>query len=152
MIKTGRGHWRQFRSRNLAVRNCQVAYQYLNTYAVGGSTGSAETSGDFRLGKYFCPGGAAAMLWSAQPVHRMSVFISVRITIEDYSLTMRKMKAGLHTVLLSNKNFIGAIDSGIIPPAGLRSPRQPSVTETSTRSDICLKASCTVFSAGYPTM
>lgn len=78
MIKAGLA-LEQFRSRNLADKKLPGAYQYLNTYAVGEVLEALKHPGDFRLGKYFCPGGAAAMLWSAQPVHRMSVFISVRI-------------------------------------------------------------------------
>lgn len=78
MIKAGLA-LEQFRSRNLADKKLPRCLPVSEHLCRRGSTGSTETSGNFRLGKYFCPGGAAAMLWSAQPVHRMSVFISVRI-------------------------------------------------------------------------
>ena len=61
MIKAGLA-LEQFRSRYLAdkkIARCLPVSEHLCGWR---SSGCAETSGDLRLGKYFCPGGAAAVL------------------------------------------------------------------------------------------
>ena len=43
------------------------------------SSGCFKAPGDLRLGKYFCPGGDYAVLWSAVCVYGVFVFFYVRL-------------------------------------------------------------------------
>lgn len=68
MIKAGLA-LEQFRSKHLADKRmpgCLPVFKYLCGWR---SSGCFKAPGDLRLGKYFCSGGTATVLWLAQSVH-----------------------------------------------------------------------------------
>ena len=77
MIKAGLA-LEQFRSKHLADKRMPGAYQYLNTYAVGEVLAALKLPGDLRLGKYFCSGGTATVLWlcTVCPLNVCPLFLS----------------------------------------------------------------------------
>lgn len=103
MIKAGLA-LEQFRSRNLADKKLPRCLPVSEHLCRRGSTGSTETSGNFRLGKYFCPSGTCcnALVCTACPSN-VCLHFCPDLPLRTISLTMRKMKGGLHTVLLSQK-------------------------------------------------
>lgn len=138
MIKAGLA-LEHFAAGTLLIRNLPGAYQYLNTYAVGEVLEALKHPETSVWANIFAP----VELLQCFGLHSLSIeclssFLS-GFTIEDYFLDYAENEGLASTLCSYHKNFIGAIDSALSRRRPLRSPRQPSVTETSTRSDICLK-------------
>ena len=116
MIKAGLA-LEQFRSRNLADKKLPGAYQYLNTYAVGEVLEALKHPETSVWANIFAP----VELLQCFGLHSLSIeclssFLS-GFTIEDYFLDYAENEGLASTLCSYHKNFIGAIDSGIIPPA-----------------------------------
>ena len=129
MIKAGLA-LEQFRSRNLADKKLPGAYQYLNTYAVGEVLEALKHPETSVWANIFAP----VELLQCFGLHSLSIeclssFLS-GFTIEDYFLDYAENEGLASTLCSYHKNFIGAIDSGIIPPAAF----------AVTTSTICLKS------------
>lgn len=116
MIKAGLA-LEQFRSKHLADKRMPGAYQYLNTYAVGDVLESLKHPETSVWANIFAP----VELLQCFGLHSLSIeslssFLS-GFTIEDYFLDYAENEGLASTLCSYHKNFIGAIDSGIIPPA-----------------------------------
>ena len=128
MIKAGLA-LEQFRSRNLADKKLPGAYQYLNTYAVGEVLEALKHPETSVWANIFAP----VELLQCFGLHSLSIeclssFLSgFTIDWPPHCALITKISLVPSTAALSRRR-------------PLRSPRQPSVTETSTRSDICLKS------------
>ena len=116
MIKAGLA-LEQFRSKHLADKRMPGAYQYLNTYAVGEVLAALKHPEASVWANIFAP----VELLQCFGLHSLSIeclssFLS-GFTIEDYFLDYAENEGLASTLCSYHKNFIGAIDSCIIPPA-----------------------------------
>lgn len=116
MIKAGLVLER-FRSRHLADKNLPAAYRYLNTYAVNEVLQALRRPDRTVWANIFAP----VEILQCFGVHTLSIeclssFLS-GFTIENYFLDYAENEGISPTLCSYHKNFIGAIDSGIIPPA-----------------------------------
>lgn len=116
MIKAGLA-LEQFRSKHLADKRMPGAYQYLNTYAVGEVLAALKHPETSVWANIFAP----VELLQCFGLHSLSIeclssFLS-GFTIEDYFLDYAENEGLASTLCSYHKNFIGAIDSCIIPPA-----------------------------------
>lgn len=107
----------QFRTKHLADKQLPGAYRYLNTYAVGEVLTALKHPETSVWANIFAP----VELLQCFDLHSLSIeslssFLS-GFTIEDYFLDYAENEGLASTLCSYHKNFIGAIDSGIIPPA-----------------------------------
>ena len=116
MIKAGLALER-FRTKHLADKNLPGAYRYLNTYAVNEVLAALKHPEQSVWANIFAP----VELLQCFGVHSLSIeclssFLS-GFTIENYFLDYAENEGIAPTLCSYHKNFIGAIDSGVIPPA-----------------------------------
>lgn len=116
MIKTGLA-LEHFRTRHLADKNLPAAYRYLNTYAVGEVLEALRHPEQTVWANIFSP----VEILQCFGVHTLSIeslssFLS-GFTIENYFLDYAENEGIAPTLCSYHKNFIGAVDSGVIPPA-----------------------------------
>lgn len=116
MIKAGLVLER-FRSRHLADKNLPAAYRYLNTYAVNEVLEALRHPEQTVWANIFAP----VEILQCFGVHTLSIeclssFLS-GFTIENYFLDYAENEGIAPTLCSYHKNFIGAVDSGVIPPA-----------------------------------
>lgn len=116
MIKTGLA-LEHFRSVHLADKKIPAAYRYLNTYAVDEVRAALKTPERSVWANIFAP----VEILQCFGVHVLSIeclssFLS-GFTIENYFLDYAENEGIAPTLCSYHKNFIGAIDSGVIPPA-----------------------------------
>lgn len=116
MIVAGLG-LEKFRTRYLADRNIPAAYRYLNTYAVGEVLEALRHPQQSVWANIFAP----VEILQCFDVHSLSVeclssFLS-GFMIEDYFLDFAENEGIAPTLCSYYKNFLGAMDSGVIPPA-----------------------------------
>lgn len=116
MIKTGLA-LEHFRSVHLADKKIPAAYRYLNTYAVDEVRAALRNPKQSVWANIFAP----VEILQCFGVHVLSIeclssFLS-GFTIENYFLDYAENEGIAPTLCSYHKNFIGAIDSGIIPPA-----------------------------------
>lgn len=105
------------RCRHFADKRLPGAYQYLNTYAVNDVLASLRHPKQSVWANIFSP----VEILQCFDVHTLSIeclssFLS-GFTIEDYFLDYAEAEGIAPTLCSYHKNFIGAIDSGLIPPA-----------------------------------
>lgn len=116
MIRTGLA-LELFRTRHLADRNLPAAYRYLNTYAVREVLEALRRPDRTVWANIFAP----VEILQCFDVHTLSIeclssFLS-GFTIENYFLDYAENEGIAPTLCSYHKNFIGAVDSGVIPPA-----------------------------------
>lgn len=116
MIKAGLT-LEQFRTKHLADKRMPGAYQYLNTYAVGEVLNALRHPETSVWANIFAP----VELLQCFGLHSLSIeslssFLS-GFTIEDYFMDYAENEGLASTLCSYHKNFIGAMDSGIVPPA-----------------------------------
>ncbi len=107
----------QFRSRHFADKELPAAYRYLNTYAVSQVLAALAQPEQTVWANIFAP----VELLQCFDVHTLSIeclssFLS-GLTVENYFLDYAEEEGIAPTLCSYHKNFIGAIDSGVIPPA-----------------------------------
>lgn len=107
----------RFRSRHLADRSLPGAYRYLNTYAVGEVLSALRHPEQTVWANIFAP----VEILQCFGVHTLSIeclssFLS-GFTIENYFLDYAESGGMAPTLCSYHKNFIGAVDSGVIAPA-----------------------------------
>jgi len=106
----------QFRTRYLADRRIPSAYRYLNTFAVGEVLAALRQPQQSVWTNIFSP----VEILQCFDVHSLSVeclssFLS-GFMIEDYFLDYAENEGIAPTLCSYHKNFIGAVDSGVIAP------------------------------------
>lgn len=106
-----------FRTRHLADKNLPAAYRYLNTYAVKEVLEALRHPEKTVWANIFAP----VEILQCFGVHTLSIeclssFLS-GFTIENYFLDYAENEGIAPTLCSYHKNFIGAVDSGVIPPA-----------------------------------
>ena len=116
MIKAGLA-LEQFRSKHLADKKLPGAYRYLNSYALGEVLAALRHPETSVWANIFAP----VEILQCFGVHSLSIeclssFLS-GFTIENYFLDYAESEGIAPTLCSYHKNFIGAVDSGIIPPA-----------------------------------
>lgn len=116
MVKAGLT-MEHFRTRHLADKNLPGAYRYLNAYAIGDVLDALKHPETSVWANIFAP----VELLQSFGLHSLSIeslssFLS-GFTIEDYFLDYAENEGLASTLCSYHKNFIGAIDSGVIPPA-----------------------------------
>ena len=116
MIKAGLT-LEQFRTKHLADKRMPGSYQYLNTYAVGEVLNALRHPETSVWANIFAP----VELLQCFGLHSLSIeslssFLS-GFTIEDYFMDYAENEGLASTLCSYHKNFIGAMDSGIVPPA-----------------------------------
>ena len=107
----------RFRSRYLADKNLPGAYRYLNTYAVNEVLQALRRPEVSVWANIFAP----VEIFQCFGVHTLSIeclssFLS-GFTIENYFLDYAENEGIAPTLCSYHKNFIGTVDSGVIPPA-----------------------------------
>lgn len=107
----------KFRTKHLAAKKLPGAYQYLNTYAVTEVLEALRHPEKSVWANIFAP----VEILQCFGVHTLSIeclssFLS-GFTIENYFLDYAESEGIAPTLCSYHKNFIGAIDSGVIPPA-----------------------------------
>ncbi len=107
----------KFRTRYLADKNIPAAYRYLNTYAVGEVLEALRHPRQTVWANIFAP----VEILQCFDVHTLSVeclssFLS-GFMIEDYFLDFAENEGIAPTLCSYHKNFLGAMDSGVIPSA-----------------------------------
>lgn len=105
------------RSRHFADKRLPKAYQYLNTYAVNEVMAALRHPEQSVWANIFSP----VEILQCFDLHTLSIeclssFLS-GFTIEDYFLDYAEAEGIAPTLCSYHKNFIGAIDSGLIPKA-----------------------------------
>ena len=116
MIKAGLA-LEQFRTKHLADKKLPGAYRYLNTYAVGEVLAALRHPETCVWANIFAPVEILQCFGVRNlSIESLSSFLS-GFTIENYFLDYAESEGIAPTLCSYHKNFIGAIDSGIIPPA-----------------------------------
>ena len=118
MIKAGLA-LEQFRSRNLADKKLPGAYQYLNTYAVGEVLEALKHPETSVWANIFAPV-EIMQCFGLQCVSMecLSSFMS-GFKIEDYLIDYAQNEGIASTLCSYHKNFIGGVDSGVLPKAAM---------------------------------
>ncbi|MCD8300998.1 MAG: 2-hydroxyacyl-CoA dehydratase family protein [Clostridiales bacterium] len=116
MICVGLGLER-FRTNHLADRKIPAAWRHLNTYAVEQVRAALKDPEHTVWANIFAP----VEILQCFDVHTLSIeclssFLS-GFTIEDYFLDYAEAEGISPTLCSYHRNFVGAMDSGIIPPA-----------------------------------
>ncbi|MCI1655064.1 MAG: 2-hydroxyacyl-CoA dehydratase family protein [Lachnospiraceae bacterium] len=116
MIKTGLA-LEHFRTRKLADRRLPEAFRFLNSYAVADILDALRHPERTVWANIFSP----VEILQCFGVHALSIealssFLS-GFTIEDYFMNYAEEEGIAGTLCSYHKNFIGAVDSGVIPPA-----------------------------------
>lgn len=116
MIKAGLA-LEHFRSKHMADKRLPGAYRYLNTYAVDEVRAALKHPEQSVWANIFAP----VEILQCFGLHSLSIeclssFLS-GFMIEDYFLEYAESEGIAPTLCSYHKNFIGAIDSGVIPPA-----------------------------------
>ena len=116
LIKLGL-HYEKFRTKHLQDKKMPAAYRYLNTYAVSEVLNGLKHPEKTVWANLFSP----VEILQNFGVHTLSVetlssFLS-GFTIEDVFLDHAENEGIAPTLCSYHKNFIGAVDSGVIPPA-----------------------------------
>jgi benzoyl-CoA reductase/2-hydroxyglutaryl-CoA dehydratase subunit BcrC/BadD/HgdB len=106
-----------FRTRHLADKRLPGAYRYLNTYAVDDILTALKHPEKTVWANIFSP----VEILQCFGVHSLSIealssFLS-GFTVENYFLDYAESEGIAPSLCSYHKNFIGAIDSGVIPPA-----------------------------------
>ncbi len=107
----------KFRAGHLADKKIPAAYKYLNTYALDEVRHAIHEPERAVWANLFAP----VEILQCFDVHTLSIeclssFLS-GFTIEDYFLDYAENEGIAPTLCSYHRNFIGAIDSGVIPPA-----------------------------------
>lgn len=116
MIKAGLVLER-FRSKHLADKRLPGAYRYLNTYAVNEVLTALRSPRQSVWANIFAPVEILQCFdVRVLSIECLSSFLS-GFTIENYFLDFAESEGIAPTLCSYHKNFIGAVDSGVIPPA-----------------------------------
>lgn len=116
MIKTGL-YYERFRTKHLADKNIPGAYRFLNTYAVNYVLQALRTPDKTVWTNIFAPVEILQCFdLRCLSVECLSSFLS-GFRIEDYFLDYAEEEGIASTLCSYHKNFIGASDSGVVPPA-----------------------------------
>ncbi len=107
----------KFRIAHLGDRRTPEAYRYLNVYALGEVREAIRHPQQTVWANLFAP----VEILQCFDVHTLSIecmssFLS-GFTIEDYFLDYAEDEGIAPTLCSYHRNFIGAVDSGVIPPA-----------------------------------
>ena len=116
LITTGL-HLEQFRTRHFPAKEMPKAYRALNTLAVGSTLLALEHPEQTVWTNLFTPVEILQCFdLNALSIECLSSFLS-GFTCEDFFINYAEQKGIAPTLCSYHKNFIGAVDSGVIPKA-----------------------------------
>lgn len=110
-------HLEQFRTEHFAAKEMPEAYRKLNTLGVKNTLSALEHPDQTVWSNLFAPVEIFQCFGlNALSMECLSSFLS-GFTCEDYFIDRAEQKGIASTLCSYHKNFIGAVDSGVIPPA-----------------------------------